>query len=32
MNMIGKEQVKGIEQGESVSQVRFIESIFGIAA
>ncbi|MBD2023841.1 IS6 family transposase [Leptolyngbya sp. FACHB-711] len=32
MNMIRKGQVKGIEQGDSVSQVRFIESIFGIAA
>ena len=31
-NMIRKGQVKGIEQGDSVSQVRFIESIFGIAA
>ncbi len=32
MNMIRKGQVKGIEQGNSVSQVKFIESIFEIAA
>ncbi|MBD2068031.1 IS6 family transposase [Leptolyngbya sp. FACHB-671] len=32
MKMIWKGQVKGIEQGDSVSQVRFIEAIFGIAA
>jgi len=32
MNMIRKGQVKGIEQGDRVSQVRFIEAIFGIAA
>jgi transposase-like protein len=32
MNMIGKGQVKGIDQGDVVSQVRFIEAIFGIAA
>ncbi len=32
MNMIRKGQVKGIEQGDSVSQVRFIEAIFGIVA
>ncbi len=32
MNMIRKGQVKGVEQGSSVSQARFIESIFGIAA
>lgn len=32
MNMVGKGQVKGVEQGNSVFQVRFIESIFGIAA
>lgn len=31
MNMIRKGQVKGVEQGDSVSQVQFIESIFGIA-
>ena len=30
MNMIRKGQVKGIEQGDSLSQVRFVESIFGI--
>lgn len=30
MNMIRKGQVKGIEQGDSVSQARFVESIFGI--
>ncbi|MEP0914955.1 IS6 family transposase [Leptolyngbya sp. GB1-A1] len=32
MNMIRKGQVKGVEQGSSVYQARFIESIFGIAA
>jgi hypothetical protein len=32
MNMMRKRQVKGIEQGDSVSQAKFIESIFGIAA
>jgi len=32
MNRIRKGQVKGIEQGDSVSQARFIEAIFGIAA
>ena len=32
MNMIRKGQVNGIERGDSVSQVRFIESIFGIVA
>ena len=32
MNMIRKGQVEGIEQGDSVSQARFIESVFGIAA
>ncbi len=32
MNMIRKGQVKGSEQGNSVSQVKFIESIFEIAA
>ena len=32
MNMIRKGQVKGIDRGDSVSQVRFIESIFRIAA
>ena len=32
MNMMRKGQVKGIEQGDIVSQVKFIEAIFGIAA
>ncbi len=32
MNMIRKGQVKRIDQGDIVSQVRFIEAIFGIAA
>jgi IS6 family transposase len=32
MNMIRKGQVKGIEQGSSVSQVKFIEALFDIAA
>ncbi len=32
MRMIRKGQVKGIDQGDSVSQVKFIEAIFGIAA
>jgi transposase-like protein len=32
MNMLRKGQVKGIDQGDIVSQVRFIEAIFGIAA
>ena len=32
MNMIRKGQVKGIEQGDSVSQATLIESIFGIVA
>ncbi len=32
MNMIRKGQVKGIVQGDIVSQVRFIEAIFEIAA
>ena len=32
MSMIRKGQVKGVEQGDSVSQVKFIESIFEIAA
>jgi IS6 family transposase len=32
MNMVRKGQVKGIEQGDIVSQVKFIEAIFGIAA
>jgi transposase-like protein len=32
MNMIRKGQVKGIEQGRSVSQASFINEIFGVAA
>jgi IS6 family transposase len=32
MNMIRKGQAKGAKQGDSVSQVKFIEAIFGIAA
>jgi hypothetical protein len=32
MNMISKGQVKGIEQGRSVSQASFINEIFGVAA
>ena len=32
MNMMRKGQVKGIEQGDVVSQVRFVEAIFEIAA
>ncbi len=32
MNMIRKGQVKGVKQEDIVSQVRFIEAIFGIAA
>lgn len=32
MNMIRKGQVKGIEQGNSVSQGKFIEAIFGVVA
>ena len=31
MNMIRKGQVKGVKQGDSVSQVKFIKAIFGIA-
>ncbi|MBD3887631.1 DDE-type integrase/transposase/recombinase [Phormidium tenue FACHB-886] len=31
MNMIRKAQVKGVDQGDSVSAVKFIEAIFGIA-
>ena len=30
--MIRKGQVKGVNQGDSVSDVKFIEAIFGIAA
>ncbi|MBD1868487.1 integrase [Cyanobacteria bacterium FACHB-471] len=32
MNMIRKGQVNGIDQGDSVSQVRFIEALFGVTA
>jgi hypothetical protein len=32
MNTIPKGQVQGIEQGDSVSQAKFIKEIFGIAA
>ena len=32
MNMMRKGQVKGIEQGDSVSEVKFIEALFGVAA
>lgn len=32
MNMIRKGQVKGIEQGDSVSQAQFIEEIFGVVS
>ncbi len=32
MNMIRKGQVNSIDQGDVVSQVRFIEAIFGVAA
>jgi transposase-like protein len=32
MNMMRKGQVKGVKQGDSVSGVKFIEAIFGIAA
>jgi IS6 family transposase len=32
MNYDWKGQVKGVKQGDIVSQVRFIEAIFGIAA
>ena len=31
MNMLRKGQVQGIEQGDIVSQVGFIEALFGIA-
>ncbi len=31
MNMIRKGQVEEVKQGDSVSQVKFIEAIFGIA-
>lgn len=32
MNTIAKGQVEGIDKGDSVSQVKFIEAIFGITA
>jgi transposase-like protein len=32
MSMIRKGQVKGISRGDSVSQVKFIEDLFGISA
>jgi IS6 family transposase len=32
MNMMRKGQVKGVKQGDSVSQAKFIEAIFGIVA
>jgi transposase-like protein len=32
MNMICKGQVNGVNRGNSVSQLKFIESIFGITA
>jgi hypothetical protein len=32
MNVIRKGQVKGVEQENSVSQVKFIKALFGIAA
>ncbi|MBC7968765.1 MAG: IS6 family transposase, partial [Verrucomicrobia bacterium] len=32
MNMIRKGQVKGVNQGDRVSEVKFIEALFGIAA
>ncbi|MBD2001449.1 DDE-type integrase/transposase/recombinase [Leptolyngbya sp. FACHB-541] len=32
MKMICKGQVKGIKQGDSVSQARFLEAIFGVVA
>lgn len=32
MNMMRKGQVKGIEQGDSVSEVKFIEALFGVVA
>jgi len=31
MNMIRKGQVNGINQGDSVSQAKFIKEIFGVA-
>ncbi|MBD2026859.1 DDE-type integrase/transposase/recombinase, partial [Leptolyngbya sp. FACHB-711] len=32
MNMIRKGQVNGIDRGDSVSQARFVEAMFGIGA
>ena len=32
MNMIRKGQLQGIDQGSSMSQVKFIEALFGIVA
>jgi hypothetical protein len=32
MNMIRKGQIKGIEPGDVVSQVKFIEALFGATA
>lgn len=32
MNMIRKGQVKGISKGDSVSQAKFVEEIFGVSA
>jgi hypothetical protein len=32
MSMIRKGQVKGISQGDSLSQAKFIEELFGISA
>ncbi len=32
MNIISKGQVKGIKQGDSVSQAKFIEAIFEVVA
>jgi hypothetical protein len=32
MSMIRKGQVKGVKQGDSVSQAKFIEELFGISA
>ena len=32
MNMIRKGQAKGINKGDSVSQVKFIEELFGVSA
>ena len=32
MNMIRKGQVNGIDKGDSVSKMKFIEAIFGITA